>query len=324
MKNTAVNDKIKQRLAVSGATHREGAVYSIEWPLYERSKIMDWNDKLQNIIDYVEIHLQKKEEPVDTEEIARMAGCSYNFFQRVFSYMNGFSFAEYIRGRKLTLAGYDLKCTDIKVVDVSYKYGYESPTSFTKAFVQFHGVTPSQARDTQVPLQVCSRLQLCGHSRLAWCLVHKSALRLIGKTVKINCGDGSQSVKIPGFWNDCQKDGTFARLISMDTAEIKGIFGLFGSFDKDWIDYTIAVNSVTAEVEGFDEILVPEATWAVFDCIGPVPQSIQNGWKYLNEEWLVKYPFRHALCPELEWYSDGNVYSKDYLSQIWIPIIEEE
>ena len=89
---------------------------------------MEWNEKLQIIIDYVEHHLQRKEEPVDVQEIAKIAGCSYGFFQKVFSYMNGISFAEYVRSRKMTLAGYDLKSTEMKVVDISYKYGYDSPT----------------------------------------------------------------------------------------------------------------------------------------------------------------------------------------------------
>ena len=70
--------------------------------------------------------------------------------------------------------------------------------------------------------------------------------------------------------------------------------------------------------------MIPQTTWAIFDCIGMIPQSIHKGWKYLNEEWLIKYPFKHAPYPELEWYSDGNTYNANYLSQIWIPIIEEE
>ncbi|MFQ7550001.1 MAG: hypothetical protein ACLRMZ_06525 [Blautia marasmi] len=36
----------------------------------------------------------------------------------------------------------------------------------------------------------------------------------------------------------------------------------------------------------------------------------------------MRYPFEHADCPELEWYSIGNSYDKDYLSQIWIPVID--
>lgn len=102
---------------------------------------MEWNEKLQLLIDYVENHLQRYEEPIDIQEIVKIAECSYTFFQKVFSYMNGISFADYIRYRKLTLAGYDMKSTRLKVVDISYKYGYESPTSFTKAFQNFHGIS---------------------------------------------------------------------------------------------------------------------------------------------------------------------------------------
>lgn len=62
----------------------------------------------------------------------------------------------------------------------------------------------------------------------------------------------------------------------------------------------------------------------MFDCVGAIPNSIQAGWKYLNEEWVVKYPFKHDECPDLEWYSNQNQYSEKYLSQIWIPILKEE
>lgn len=101
-----------------------------------------------------------KEEPVDVQEIAKIAGCSYGFFQKVFSYMNGISFAEYVRSRKMTLAGYDLKSTDMKVVDISYKYGYDSPTSFTKAFHQFHGISPMEARRDQSELRILPKMQI--------------------------------------------------------------------------------------------------------------------------------------------------------------------
>ena len=113
---------------------------------------MEQNEKLQVIIDYVENHLQQKEELINSKEISKIAECSFSFFQKVFSYMNGISFAEYIRSRKLTLAGYDLKSTDLKVIDISYKYGYASPTSFTKAFQLFHGVSPREARNQNVTL----------------------------------------------------------------------------------------------------------------------------------------------------------------------------
>ena len=75
---------------------------------------MNWNEKLQTILDYVEEHLQRREEPINKNEIAEMAGCSYALFQKIFAYMNEISFAEYVRNRKLTLAGYDLKSSKVQ------------------------------------------------------------------------------------------------------------------------------------------------------------------------------------------------------------------
>lgn len=287
---------------------------------------MEWNQKLQSIIDYVENHLQREEMPIDNKEISKLAGCSFDFFQKVFSYMNGISFSEYVRSRKLTLAGYDLKSTDMKIIDISYKYGYNSPTSFTKAFQQFHGVPPKEARENDIQLCVMPKMQIAQNQQYAWKLERKEAFRLIGKSTKISCINNEHYQKIPEFWSSCQKDGTYSTLVSLDTGNPKGLFGLFGSYDANTqeIDYAIMVYSNKNLPFGFVEMDIPEATWAIFDCVGTVPEAVQKGWNYLNEEWLVKYPFKHAPCPELEWYSDANTYSKDYLSQIWIPILEEE
>ena len=287
---------------------------------------MEWNEKLQVIIDYVENHLQRKEELIDSDEISKIAECSFGFFQKVFSYMNGISFAEYIRSRKLTLAGYDLKSTNLKVIDISCKYGYDSPTSFTKAFQLFHGVSPREARNQNVVLKVVPKMQISERHEFSWRIERKDSFRLVGKSIIVSCENNLHFKKIPEFWNECQRSGIFAKLISMDSASPKGIFGLFGAYDEQLneIEYSIMARSDQEMPQGFTEINITNAVWAIFDCIGPVPQAIQKGWKYLNEEWLVKYPFQHAQCPEIEWYSNGNAYDSSYLSQIWIPIIEED
>ena len=286
---------------------------------------MEWNEKLQIIIDYVEHHLQRKEEPVDVQEIAKIAGCSYGFFQKVFSYMNGISFAEYVRSRKMTLAGYDLKGTDMKVVDISYKYGYDSPTSFTKAFHQFHGISPMEARRDQSELRILPKMQISVKQQYSWRLEQKEAFRLVGRRTRISRENDAHLVKIPGFWSECQRDGTFAALATMDQGEPRGLFGLVEEpgDSPDEVDYSIMAVTDRKAPQGFHEMIIPQAAWAVFDCRGPVPQGIQNGWKYLTEEWLISYPFAHADCPELEWYSSNNPYDQDYLAQIWIPIEEK-
>lgn len=191
---------------------------------------MEWNEKLQRIIDYVEDHLQRREEPIDENVVSDIAGCSFGFFQKVFSYMNGISFSEYIRSRKLTLAGYDLKSTDLKVVDISYKYGYASPTSFTKAFQQFHGITPKEARDGRSELKIAPKMQISNRQQYSWHIDQKESFRLIGKSKTFSCKNGEHYLQIPKFWSECHARGDTAKLISLDRGNPKGIFGLFTDF----------------------------------------------------------------------------------------------
>ena len=97
---------------------------------------------------------------MDYDIVAVQSFSSTYHFQRIFSILCGFTVGEYIRNRRLSLAGSELATTDIKVIDVAVKYGYESPDSFAKAFQKFHGITPSSARMNGSKLKSFSRLVL--------------------------------------------------------------------------------------------------------------------------------------------------------------------
>lgn len=174
-------------------------------------------------------------------------------------------------------------------------------------------------------LKIYPKMKLNVKTQYVWRLEHKPAFRLMGKKCRISCIDNTHYSKIPELWYNCQKDGTFSKLIAMDEGRPQGIMGLCSNYDtvSDEMDYLIMVAAAGPLEEEMVELLIPDMTWAVFDCYGTPPGAIQSGWKYLKEEWLIKYPFRHADCPEIEWYSNQNIYANDYLSQIWIPIMEE-
>lgn len=80
--------------------------------------------------------------PLRIEEIAAVAYVSPFHFQRMFSMLTGVTVADYIRKRRLTLAAQELAISNIRVLDVALKYGYDSPESFAKAFRKAHGLTP--------------------------------------------------------------------------------------------------------------------------------------------------------------------------------------
>ena len=105
---------------------------------------------IQNAITYMEENLT---EDVSVKKIAEKAYVSEFHFQRVFSALCGFSVGEYIRNRRLALAAQELAASDVKVIDVAVKYGYDSPDSFARAFTKFHGITPSAAKEKGAKLR---------------------------------------------------------------------------------------------------------------------------------------------------------------------------
>lgn len=117
-------------------------------------------EKLNSVIDYIEKHLN---EEIDHAKIAQIACCSYYDIGRIFSLLAGINISDYVRKRKLTLAGIELKYDGAKVIDVALKYGYDSPVSFARAFQSFHGFNPSLASRSDAILNVFPRLiyQIC-------------------------------------------------------------------------------------------------------------------------------------------------------------------
>ena len=95
-------------------------------------------------IDYIESTLDA--EP-DEKEIMNLSRYSYPLFSRIFSILVGYPLNEYIRLRKLSRAAADLRNGNEKVIDIAFRYGYESPDSFAAAFKKFHGISPSEVRN---------------------------------------------------------------------------------------------------------------------------------------------------------------------------------
>ena len=117
-------------------------------------------EKMNLVIEYIECHLTDE---IDKDEISRLACCSYYDLCRLFSLVAGISISDYIRKRRLTQAGVELKYNGAKVIDIALKYGYDSPISFARAFQTFHGFNPSFASIGDARLNMFPRLiyQIC-------------------------------------------------------------------------------------------------------------------------------------------------------------------
>ena len=185
---------------------------------------MEWVKCLQRAIDYMEEHL---EDAIDYEEIGRQAYSSSFHFQRVFHMISGYSVGEYIRNRRLTLAGVELSTENAKVIDVALKYGYNSPESFSRAFTKFHGITPAQAKNGNVNLKSFSRISvkliLEGGTAMDYRIEKREAFQVIAKRASYEGSGEIASKNIHNTWDTCIKDGTIQTLAGYVNPE--NVFG---------------------------------------------------------------------------------------------------
>lgn len=289
---------------------------------------MDWLTGIQNAINYIEENLT---EEINYDEAAKQASCSSFYFQRIFSILCGITLGDYIRNRRLTLAGNELSATDNKVIDIALKYGYESPESFTRAFSKFHGVTPSDAKKDGSKLKSFSplsvKITLSGGNIMDYKIIEKDAFDIIEK-VEAHTVDNSENAKsIPDFWTRSHNDGTVNNLFDT-TTDRTYIFGIcYGNLPKNakTFDYSIAAkcDENTTVPKGFRKNTIPARTWAIFESKGAMPNAIQDKWHKIVSEFFPTSGYEPTYEMDIEAYTEGNMDSPDYRSEIWVPVIKK-
>lgn len=282
---------------------------------------MGWLEGIGEAISYIEEHIT---EEITIEEIAKRAYVSPFYFQKGFAMLCGFTVGEYIRQRRLTLAGSDIVSTDEKVIDIALKYGYDSPDSFTKAFTRFHGATPAAVRrdgamiKSFAPLKI--KFSLEGGYVMDYRIVEKDSFTVMGVSRMFK--NDSAMAEIPRFWTEHYEAGNG-----------KYVCGMYGicideSTDSGEFEYLIADNyDPSKEIpEGFITRTIPKYTWAVFSCKGPMPKALQDVNKKIYSEWLPNCrDYDIAAGCNVEMYTNVNDYPKGnqdegYYSEIWIPV----
>lgn len=280
---------------------------------------MGWIEGISDAINYIEDNIT---EALTIENIAKQAFVSSFYFQKGFAMLCGFTVGEYIRQRRLTLAGSELVSTDGKIIDIALKYGYDSPDSFTKAFLRFHGVTPTAVRKDGAMLKSFAPLKikfsLEGGFIMDYRIIEKEAFTVMG-AAKVFKYD-TAGTEIPKFWTE-----------HYQTGKDKIVCGMYGvcvdeSMGSDEFEYLIADNYTTSSEipDGFVTKVIPKHSWAVFACKGAMPTSLQNTNQKIFSEWLPNCKdYEIAAGYNIEMYTNVADYPKgnqdeNYYSEIWI------
>ena len=291
---------------------------------------MEWLTGIRAAIEFIEDNL---EEDISVQDVAGKVFISPIFLQRGFSFMTGYNVGEYIRNRRLYQAAIDLRSTEDPVIDIAYRYCYETPESFTKAFSRFHGATPSQVRagapfNQFLPVKINITVQ--GGDKMDYKVTPKDGLKVIGFQ-KI-FGSETSYAEIPKFWSEVVEKYALNIYAGNEPANEyeKAVrdnrIGEFGICIDDIggtkIRYLIAGRYTGGEVPlGMELYEFPDGDWAVFDITGPCLGALQSVNTKIFTEWLPGNPdYEISGNANVEWYADGDPAAADYRSAIWIPV----
>ncbi len=282
---------------------------------------MDWAQAISEAVRYIESHIT---DDITVCDVADHVNISPFYFQKGFSILCGFSLMEYVRNRRMALAGQELITSDVTVMELAMKYGYDSPDSFTRAFSRFHGYTPLAVRRNKTMVKTFAPLKLTislkGGYSMDYRIVKKEAFSVLGSAREFGYENASR--EIPLFWQEHYASGRG-----------KYVCGMFGinidpQMGNEKFQYLIAdiYNPSTDIPDGFTVKTVPAFTWAVFPCRGALPDALQDINAKIFSEWLpALQDYELAAGYSVEMYEAPDKYPKgtadeNYYTEIWIPV----
>lgn len=275
---------------------------------------MDWIRNLNNALQYIEDNLQ---EEIESHVVANVAYCSQFHFLRVFKILTGKTLGEYIRERRLSFAAQDLLSGDEKIIDIAFKYHYETPEAFSKAFKRFHGFPPSQVRKTDKLLSVAPPLYFSitvkGEKKVEYKIEHKKAFKVNGFSIDTTADKVTHDC--PVLWQKIFANGQFEKL-----QEKQGSLGVLGicynmNQDQEKLSYLVGIEGCA--LPDTKTIEIPALQWAVFPGEGELPDDLQLHWQRIFQEWFPSSQYECVDGPQIEVYLDHGDPGR---YEVWIPV----
>ena len=287
---------------------------------------------IQQAICYMEEHIC---ENINYAEVAKSVHMSSYNFHRTFSFIVGMTANEYIRKRRLTLAAQELQTTDISVTDVAYKYGYESPESFSKAFSRFHGSTPKQAKQKGTKLHLFNplviKIILEGGSIMDYRIEHRERQQFIAlvKAFPNEISNDDNDHSIPDFWTECSEKNLIEPMRLLRAEGKRDLYGLCSPLrdSETHFNYGIGImideDTDTTKLEHFTQngysIWETEpADYAVFKCFGSDGDCLGETWSKFFKEFVPQTGYTQTDDTDYEIYFENG--ESGLFCELWVPV----
>ena len=285
---------------------------------------MDWLTGMNAVLDHVESNIT---EPMDYDKLAKIVCCSTYEFGRIFSFMAGVSISEYIRRRRLSLAAFDLQDHSLKVIDIAFKYCYESPTSFTRAFKEMHGISPLEARKQGKSLKTYPKLSfkftIKGVEEMEYRILKKDSFKIMGLKGMSN-SIAEEGDTLDPLWRNFM-DNYDSKIWQYYHAPLWQVGAYWNQSIKGSTPCIIGAELGDKDIlEGMDVEEISSSTWAAFIIKGPAGVGADEAYARIRTEWFPTSRYsRNPNIQHLEIYPPGDASSEKYQWEIWMPVLEK-
>ncbi|MCX2828406.1 effector binding domain-containing protein [Bacillus pseudomycoides] len=289
---------------------------------------MDYFEKIQNSIEFIESNLQDR---LNVVEVSSQSCFSPFHFQRLFQAITGFSVQEYIRNRRLSEAAISLRETRKNILEIAIDFQYNSQEAFTRAFVNYFGMTPAKYRKSEIALHLQDKMNFFDYKKEMKGdlimnkpnIVQLSKRDIIGFEYKTNLNNEKYFEEIPKFYFDFGSNEYYLRILEKIAPNMS--YGIACDFHDDGnFSFIIGeeVQGSAAELDdGFVNFEIPEGKYAEFKVNGST-DLVQNTRRYIYGTWLPNSNYERREGPDFE-ITDvlQSIYPNQMKAIIYIPIL---
>lgn len=250
---------------------------------------------------------------IDVCKLAKKANMSLYEFRRIFTFVTKISLAEYIRKRRLSLAALEIFEGNTSITEISSKYGYNSQSSFSRAFREFHGITPTDVQSGNNNFRILSKIST--H-------ITTSGGKEIPCIMKKLPGFCIRGLSAESDWSDTECcENVWSSFYNSEFKELpKAVDKIYAAY-QDKGDSINCFIGTTNDIEDFPvQIEIGPSVWACFSMNTTDDCAVNEFYHNILTEWLssVNYKKRTDL-PNVEIFP-SDMTEDGFLWKILIPI----
>ncbi|MDR2546116.1 MAG: AraC family transcriptional regulator [Lachnospiraceae bacterium] len=282
--------------------------------------------------NYIELNIKNG---ITSEETAKFSNYSLKQLNRIFYLVTGLTVCEFIRWKKLTEALFELKYNDELIINIAYKYGYESHEAFTRAFKDNFSVTPGEYKKTKKEITAKN-----------WHInqfIHKTAHDFLNKNyhkrenveswiitkpdrIWVSLRRNIENIHPAKFYDLCGMEGIMDKADQIPNVLMAGGAYLPGYNDDSRVCFGVEVdeNYPMELINEFEIYNIPQCKYIVFNCPS---YPIENHGDVIYSTWYAQKDF-DIEANGLKWamdkapiFEDDSPESTGYT--LWFPVTEK-